>query len=128
MFVAEHHSLDQLHDWADAIPQKRIWRRFPAVLLAKQRGTAPHIAQSLGCSLRAVMNWGARYHSGGAEALQERPRSGPPRRLAPEHSPRLKQRLEDPPRPEDGVCTHRGRDVQRIREQEFGVGMGLQAV
>jgi transposase len=40
----------------------------------------------------------------------------------------LKQRLDAPPRPEDGVCTLRGRDIQRILEQEFGVLMSLQAV
>jgi transposase len=40
----------------------------------------------------------------------------------------LKQRLDAPPRPDDGVCTLRGADVRRILEQEFGVQMSLQAV
>ena len=40
----------------------------------------------------------------------------------------MKQRLDAPPRPEDGVCTLRGLDVRRILEQEFGVLMSLQAV
>ena len=40
----------------------------------------------------------------------------------------MKQRLDAPPRPEDCACTLRGRDVQRILEQEFGVLMSLQAV
>ena len=40
----------------------------------------------------------------------------------------MKQRLDAPPRPEDCVCTFRGRDVQRILEREFGVLMSLQAV
>jgi transposase len=48
--------------------------------------------------------------------------------LSPEHYPRLRQRLEAPPRPEDGVCTLRAADVRRIIEQEFGVRMGRQAV
>ena len=127
MFVADHHTQDQLQVLADAIAQKRIWKRFQAVLLAKQGWTAPLIAQSLGSSLRAVKNWVAQYNRGGVEALHDSPRTGRPRRLAPEHYPRLKQRLDAPPRPKDGVCAPRGLDVQRLLEREFGVLMSLQA-
>ena len=128
MFVADHHSQEQLQILADAIAQKRTWKRFQAVLLAKQGWTARLIAQSLGSSLRAVKNWVAQYNRGGVEALHDRPRTGRPRRLAPEHYPRLRQRLDAPPRPEDGVCTLRGLDVRRLLEQEFGALMSLQAV
>ena len=128
MFVADHHSQEQLHDLAQAIPQKRLWRRVQTVVLAKQGRTAQDIADALGCSLKAVKNWVAQYNCGGIDALYERPRSGRPPRLDPQEYPRLKQRLDAPPRPEDGVCTFRGRDVQRILEQEFGVLMSLQAV
>ena len=128
MFVADHQTLEQLHDLVQAIPQKRLRRRVQTVVLAKQGWTAQDIADALGCSLKAVKNWVAQYNRGGIQALHERPRSGRPLRLDPQEYPRLKQRLEDPPRPEDGVCTLRGRDVQRILEQEFGVLMSLQAV
>jgi len=128
MFVADHHTLQQLQDLAQAIPQKRLWRRVQAVVLAKQGRTAEDIAQALGCSLRAVKNWGAQYNQGGIAALHERPRSGRPPGLDPQEYPRLKQRLDAPPRPEDGVCTLRGRDIQRVLAQEFGAPMGLQAV
>ena len=128
MFVADHHTLDQLLDLADAIPQKRSWKRVQAVILAKQGWTAAHIANSLSGSIRSVKNWVAQYNRGGVEALRERPRSGRPRRLAPEHYPRLRQRLDAPPTPEDGVCALRGADVGRILEREFGARMGRQAV
>jgi transposase len=128
VLVAEHHSLAQLQVLADAISQKRSWKRVQAILLAKQGWTASHVAQSLGCSLRAVKNWVAQYNRGGIEALREHPRPGRPRALAAEHYPRLKQRLDAPPRPEDGVCTLRAADVRRILEREFGVLMGRQAV
>ena len=128
MFVADHHSQEQLQVLADAIAQKRTWKRFQAVLLAKRAWTAPLIAQSLGSSLRAVKNWVAQYNRGGVEALHDRPRTGRPRRLAPEHYPRLRQRLDTSPRPEDGVCALRGLDVRRLLEQEFGALMSLQAV
>jgi putative transposase len=128
MFVADHHTLEQLRDAAQAIPQKRLWRRVQAVVLAKQGRAAHDIASALGCSLRAVKNWVAQYNRGGLEALHEQPRSGRPPRLDPREHPRLKQRLGAPPRPEDGACTLRGTDVRRILEQEFGVLMSLQAV
>src|SRR4051794_39546853 len=128
MLVADHHTPEQLQDLAQSIPQKRLWRRLQAVILAKRGWTAPLIAQSLGCSLRSVKSWVAQYNRGGVVALRERPRPGRPRRLDPEHYPRLKERLEAPPRPEDGVCTLRGHDIRRILGQEFGVTMSLQAV
>jgi transposase len=128
MLVADHHTPEQLHDLARSIPQKRTWRRLQAVILAQQGWTGPLIARSLGCSLRSVKNWVAQYNRGGVEALHDRPRAGRPRRLAPEHYPRLKERLDAPPRAEDGVCTLRGHDVRRILGQEFGVTMSLQAV
>src|SRR3954449_2115855 len=128
MLVADHHPPEQLHELVQAIPQKRLWRRAQAVVLAKKGWTAEDIAGALGCSPKAVKNWVAQYNRGGIEALRERPRSGRPPLLDPQEYPRLKQRLDAPPRPEDGVCTLRGRDIQRILEQEFGVLMSLQAV
>jgi transposase len=128
VLVADHHTRAQLQGLAEAIPQKRSWRRAQAVLLAKQGWTASHVAQSLGCSLRSVKNWVAKYNRGGIEALREQPRPGRPRSLAPEHYPRLRQRLDAPPTPEDGVCALRGVDIRRILGREFGVLMGRQAV
>jgi len=128
VLVADHHTLDQLQFLADAIPRKRSWKRVQAIILAKQGWTASHVAQSLGCSLRAVKNRVAQYNRGGVEALREQPRPGRPRSLDPEHDPRLKQRLDAPPTPEDGACALRAAEVRRILEREFGVLMGRQAV
>ena len=128
MFVADHHTLPELQDLAQATPQKRLWRRIQAIVLAKQGRTAEDIAQALGCSLRAVKNGVAQYNRGEIAALHERPRSGRPPRLDPQEYPRWKQRLDAPPRPEDGVCTLRGRDIPEILAQEFGAAMCLQAV
>jgi hypothetical protein len=47
MFVADYHTLQQLQDLAQAIPQKRLWRRVQALVLAKQGRTAQDIAQAL---------------------------------------------------------------------------------
>jgi transposase len=128
MYVEGHQTLEHLQGLAQTIPQKRVWRRFQAVILAKQGWTAAEIAQSLGCSRRAVKNWVAQYNRGGVAALRERPHPGRPSRLAPDQYPRLTERLDASPRPEDGVGILRGLDVQRILEQEFGVVLSLQAV
>ena len=71
MFVADHHTTEQLQELTRALPQKRIWRRAQAVLLAKQGRTAQDIADALGCSLKAVKNWVAQYNVGGIEARQD---------------------------------------------------------
>ena len=44
MFVADHHTLEQLQDLAQAIPQERLGRRVQAVVLAQQGRTAQDIA------------------------------------------------------------------------------------
>ena len=74
MLVADHHSLEQLLVLADAISQKRSWKRLQAVILAKQGWTAAHIATSLSGSIRSVKNWVAQYNRGGIEALRARER------------------------------------------------------
>ena len=120
--------MDQLRVRADAIPQKRFWKRVQTILLAQQGWTAIPIAHSRSGSIHAVKNWVAPYHRGGIAAFRERPRPGRPRRLDPEHYPRLEQRRDAPARPEDGVCTRRAAEVRRILDREFGVRRGRQAV
>ena len=127
MFVENHQTLEELQRLTKALTPKRIWVRHQAVVLAKQGQSAEAIAQALGCSRRAVQTWVARYNQGGVAALQERPHTGRPPRLAEEDVPRFRARLEAGPRPEDGVCTLRCRDLRRILQEEFGVSLRRQA-
>jgi transposase len=101
---------------------------YQAVILAAQGRSAAGIALALGCSVRAVQDWVARYNRGGPEALRERPHPGRPPRLAGAELARFRERLEAGPTPEDGICTFYGPDLRRILEREFGVTLGLQAV
>jgi transposase len=128
MFVQDHHTLEELQQRTKALTTKRIWLRHQAVVLAKQGHSAPEIAQALGCSRRAVQTWVAQYNQGGVPALQERPHTGRPPRLAGPDRLRFQERLEAGPTPEDGVCTLRCRDLRRILEEEFGVLLRRQAV
>ena len=106
MFVQSHHSLEELQRLTKALTKKRIWLRHQAVV-GKQGHSAPAIARALGCSHRAVQAWVGRYNQGGLAALQERPHTGRPPRLAAADVPRFRDRLEAGPTPEDGVCTFR---------------------
>ena len=128
MFVQDHHTLEELQQLTKALTQKRIWLRHQAIVLAKQGHSVPEIARALGCSRRAVQTWVARYNQGGVPALQERPHTGRPPRLAGSDLLRFQERLEAGPKPEDGVCTLRCRDLRRILEEEFGVTLRRQAI
>ena len=128
MHVENHQTLEELQRLTKPLAQKRIWLRHQAVVLAMQGQPAPAIARALGCSRRAVQAWVARYNRGGVAALQERPHTGRPPRLAEADVPRCRARLEAGPTPEDGVCTFRCQDLRRILQEEFGVTLRRQAV
>jgi transposase len=126
--VHDHLRLEELQRLAKAIDGKRVWLRYQAVILATQGRSAAGVAQALGCSVRAVQAWVARYNRGGPEALREKPHPGRPPRLAGPELERFRARVEAGPTPEDGICTFYGPDLRRILEREFGVPLGLQAV
>ena len=127
MHVHGHLLLDELQRLAKAITGKRVWLRYQAVILAIQGHSATEVTQALGCSVRAVQNWVARYNQGGLQALAERPHTWRRPRLSGPELLRFQERLEAGPTPEDGICTFYGRDLQRILVLEFGVLMSLQA-
>ena len=128
MHVENHQTLEELQRLTKPLAQKRIWLRHQAVVLAMQGQPAPAIARALGCSRRAVQARVGRYNRGGVAALQERPHTGRPPRLAEADVPRFRERLEAGPTPEDGVCTFRCQDLRRILQEEFGVTLRRQAV
>lgn len=99
--------------------------RYRAVLLALDGQDAPAIAGALGRARRSVQDWSYAYRDGGVDALLPKPRPGRPTKLPREREAELKARLDAGPRPEDGVCTLRGRDVVAILEREFGVSYSL---
>ena len=99
--------------------------RYRAVLLALGGQDAPAIAKALGRARRSVQDWAYAYRDGGVDALRPKPRPGRPTKLPRGREAELKARLDAGPRPGDGVCTLRGRDVVAILEREFGVRYSL---
>jgi transposase len=99
--------------------------RYRAVLMAIEGQGAPAIARTLARSRRHVQDWVYAYRDGGIEQLQPKPRPGRPTKLPREREAEFKARVDGSPRPADGVCTLRGKDVVRILESEFGVSYTL---
>ncbi len=128
MYVAERDSLERLQEAAKPCRKTRTWPRVQAVILAKQGDNAPDIARALGVSRRAVQTWVAAYNRGGLDALPDRPHPGRAPILPRDQEGRFLERIDAPPRPEDGVCALRGADIRRILDQEFGARYSLDGV
>src|SRR3954469_23429028 len=128
MYVEDRDSLQRLHEAAKQCRNTRTWPRIQALVLAKRGDTAPQIARALGVSRRAVQAWVAAYNRGGLEALPDRTRPGRAPILPRAEEGRFLERIDAPPRPEDGVCALRGADIRRILEREFGARYSLDGV
>jgi transposase len=99
--------------------------RYRMVRLALDGQEKLRIAHLLGVAKSTVENWVYRYRNGGLDALVPFKPPGARPRLDPSQHDALRARLDSGPRPEDGVCTLRARDVQRIIAREFGVKYSL---
>jgi transposase len=102
--------------------------RLRAVALALEGEQAPRIARLLGRSRRRVQDWCYAYRDRGLDAIHPPRRPGKKPRVHGRIAEALMARLDAGPRPEDGVCTLRGRDLQRILKAEHGVDLSLNAV
>ncbi len=128
MRVVDHHSERVLQQFAERDSRADRAKRLRTVLLAKQGFTAPEIATCTGFSRRSVQGWVARYNGAGLAGLETTAGGGRKPPLTPEQTEQLQRRLDAGPLAEDGVCTLRGRDVQRILQREFGRFRSLNAV
>src|SRR3954463_12131070 len=102
MHVHDHLTLDELQHLAKSIDGKRVWVRYRAVILALQGRSAAEVALALGCGVRSVQSWVARYNRGGPAALRERPHPGRPPRLARPGLDRVRPRPGGGPHPPAG--------------------------
>ena len=128
MNVVSHHSEQRLQRLADREPRADLVKRLRTVLMARQGFTAPEVAICTGFSSRSVQEWVARYNREGLSGLETKEGRGRRPPLTPEDAEQLKQRLDAGPLPDDGLCTLRGKDVQRILPHEFGQLRSLNAV
>lgn len=128
MQIELYHSSDELKRLFRKEKDPRVSNRIRAVYLGLMGKTAPEIATVLGFSRRTVQKWIQSYNQKGLEGLLDSPGRGQRCKLNPEQLQWLRQRIEEGPRPEDGVCVLGGKEIQRIIEQQFGVTYHLNSV
>ena len=121
MQIREHDSIADLQRLAKRERDGRVRIRLQGIILGRQGRSSREIGEMLGVSSRSARDWVKRYNEGGVAALQEQPGRGRPARLKEEDHEAFRARLDAGAQPADGVCTLRGRDIQQILEQEFGV-------
>lgn len=102
-------------------------RLMVAVLAIEQMETL-EIQRSLCRSRGFVQRWSYAYRDGGIEAVRDKPRGGSEAKISGEKAEKLKARLDAGPTEADGVCTLRGKDIQRIAREELGTQVGLSSV
>ena len=102
--------------------------RLRVSILAIQGIETQDIQRHLDRSRGFVQRWAYAYRDGGIEALRAKPKPGRPPRLPRQRHAELAARLDAGPRPDDGVCTLRGKDIQHILERSFGVRYSLNGV
>ena len=128
MYVQDRVALEELERIERKERSAKRARRLRIVILAMQGWTAPAIAMSTGLSRRACQDWVRRFNEAGLPGLEDRHGGGREGPLTPEQQERIRERLEAGPTPEDGICSFRGADIQRILANEFGVLRSLPAI
>jgi transposase len=94
--------------------------RIRAVLSVARGNHVPMVARWISVAERAVRNWVHRYNRRGLVGLQDQ-RKGRQCRLSDSQLEKIRKRLREGAQPEDGVCSLRGRDIQRLLEKEFHI-------
>ena len=102
--------------------------RLRIVILGAQQHTAEERSRQVDLSPRQVQSWVQRYNREGVTGLEDREGRGPKPPLSAEEADRLRARLDAGPNSNDGVCTLRRKDMQRILAEEFGKLRKLGAV
>jgi len=128
MDVRDHLSLEALERIEREETDAGRSKRLRIIILAMQGWTAPAIAMSIGLSRRICQRWVDRFNRLGLAGLEDQRSTGRSRVLTAEQEQEFRQRLAAGPTDDDGVCSLRGADFQRILAQEFGVLRSLAAV
>ncbi len=128
MQVELYHTTTELKRSIRKERDARLATRIRAVYLAQMGKTAPEIAQLLGYSRRTIQNWIHCYNKQGLSGLDDHHGQGPKCRLNESQIQWLRQRIEEGPRTEDGVCVFHGKDIQRIIDHQFGISYHLNSI
>jgi len=102
--------------------------RYRAVLLALEGQNTKAIMHTLDRSKNFVQRWVYAYRDGGIDAIYPRRQTGRPRKLTELEEVEFRERILAGPKPEDAVCSLRGKDARRIINGQFGVQYSLPGV
>ena len=102
--------------------------RYRAVLLALRGQTTEVIMQTLDRSKNFVQRWVYAYRDGGIDAICPKRQTGRPRKLTELEEVEFRERILAGPKPQDAVCSLRGKDARRIINEQFGVRYSLPGV
>jgi len=128
MHVELYHCSDELKKLARREKDSRLAVRIRAVFLALDGQDAVGIAETLGYSRRTVQNWIRSYNRKGLEGLGDEDGRGIKARLNADQLQWLRQRIDDGPTKEDGICVFHASDIRRIIENQFSINYSLRQV
>lgn len=128
MYVAPHHSLEELKRISKQSHSSMIRQRLQIIILAKQSKPSREIAEELGYARSTCQWWVKRYNEEQLKGLQSRRAKGREKLLTPQEATRLCERINAGPKAEDKVCVFRGEDIRRILKEEFGKVRSLPTV
>lgn len=129
MKTIAHDTIEELQSRARLKKYSSFADRIRAVVYAMKGETAEFIADALERDISWVFNWVSRYNETGFEALQDRPRSGQPKKLTPEQEAIFKNRvLKGPIKKDDGISRFTGKHLIVILKNEFSADYSLAGV
>ena len=123
-----YHTTDELKKLFRKEKDPRLAIRIRAVYLGLMGKTAPEIAKLLGYSRRTIQKWVYAYNRRGIKGLNESSGRGSKSKLNDDQLQWLRQRIEEGPRSEDGVCVFHGKDIQKIIKKQFDVQYSLSSI
>jgi transposase len=128
MHVMPHLPLEELKRLERAERDADRARRLRIVILGLEGWTAPAVAMGVGLSRRICQRWVARYNEQGLAGLDDQRGQKSELPLTEQQQAAVRERVDAGPTAEDGVCSLRGKDVQRILAEEFGLLRSLSSV
>lgn len=128
MNVELYHTTEELKKLFRSEADPRVATRIRAVYLALMDKTAPQIAQLLGYTRRTIQKWVYAYNRHGIDGLREGSGRGSRSKLNADQIQWLRQKIEEGPDPNDGVCVFHAADIQRIIKNQFGVDYHVRSV
>ena len=121
--------IDELQRRIRQEPDAKQRDRYRSALLAIQGHDAPQIVKLTARSRSFVQTWAYAYRDHGIDGIQPRKPGVSNPKLSHEQQTRFIERFKSgPTEADEGRCTLRGKDGQRILEQEFGVQYSLNGV